>query len=1066
MSSPTNPSWKVWTLPLGRVRALGAALAGAARSWLGQPVGRRRLLILAAGLLVCSFTLGVLTYVLSIPYLPLRCAFSQGSHVPVINRVDHEFLYPAAPEQRAPLVGEGDTVVMLGDQAIRTWPQLLRKMRDLRTEQPQVECPTLPPLDLPPDVTHLRAGGENLVRVQLRRAGDGHLYSVWCRLGSVPLDALAPSLLWAFLKVGLFIVGALVFWKRPEDRSAAQFFLLCMVTFGAYMGGYHWLRITTQPVLFLVFMVSSILLPAVSLHFYLVFPRPKGFLLRYPRRTLLVIYGPPLLFLLLLVSGYLRVRWLFHGGGSPESQAAVLGVLLDEILVIVYVYFGVAVLWYLASVVCLVHSYQSAADATERNQVKWILIGALAAMVPIGYTLYLAFLHPDDFSGGGAAWPMFAASGCFTAAFTISITRYRLMQLDQIVSSGVMYFLISSLAGLVYYAVVFVGMILVGSRVAGPSLEQAFWVSGTALVMLVVLDLARARLMKVVDRHFRREKHQLDRTLRRLSQAVEQLVDPPALARRLLQASADLLGVPRGSVYLREGDPPLYRLADSLGPAPPLTELSSGCPLIEALRLDGTLVAGPRALTDPAQRQLQYLGGEAAQALVHEGQILAILVLGRKALGSYTPEDLNLLTGFAQITGLALVSAEGRRTIEALNRELKTKVEKIAEQQRRILALQSQLVQGSGVRGQGSGDRGQESGDGGQELGTGKAKDTLLPPDPCPLTPGIVGSSPQVRQLLQLVRKVSASQSVVLIRGESGTGKELLARALHENSPRAGKAFVKVHCAALSPGLLESELFGHVKGAFTGAHRDKVGRFELADGGTLFLDEIGDISLEVQTKLLRVLQERTFERVGSSEPVRVDVRVIAATHQDLERLIAQGRFREDLYYRLNVISVRVPPLRERREDIPELVQHFLRLYSQRCGKEVVQIDDDALALLKAYSWPGNIRQLENVIERAVVIAEGPVVTVEELAPEVRLAASWGTEDSPADGAAKVLPPARSPGIKPLSTVQAERAERDRREREQLVRALAAADGNKAEAARALGMARSTLISRLKKHGLS
>ena len=173
-----------------------------------------------------------------------------------------------------------------------------------------------------------------------------------------------------------------------------------------------------------------------------------------------------------------------------------------------------------------------------------------------------------------------------------------------------------------------------------------------------------------------------------------------------------------------------------------------------------------------------------------------------------------------------------------------------------------------------------------------------------PATPnGIVGSSPQVRQLLHLVRKVAASPSAVLLRGESGTGKELLARAIHENSPRAGKPFVKVHCAALSPGLLESELFGHVKGAFTSAIRDKVGRFEPADGGTLFLDEIGDINLEVQTKLLRVLQEMTFERVGSSEPVQVDVRIIAATHQDLEALIRQGRFREDLFYRLNVFPI-------------------------------------------------------------------------------------------------------------------------------------------------------------------
>jgi transcriptional regulator with GAF, ATPase, and Fis domain len=310
----------------------------------------------------------------------------------------------------------------------------------------------------------------------------------------------------------------------------------------------------------------------------------------------------------------------------------------------------------------------------------------------------------------------------------------------------------------------------------------------------------------------------------------------------------------------------------------------------------------------------------------------------------------------------------------------------------------------------------------------------------------------------------------VLLRGESGTGKEVLARAIHDHSPRSGKPFVKVHCAALSPSLLESELFGHVKGAFTNAIRDKVGRFEAADGGTLFLDEIGDVSLEVQVKLLRVLQEMTFERVGSSEPLKVDVRIIAATHQDLEALIRQGRFREDLFYRLNVLPIALPPLRAHAEDVPELAQHFLHLYAERSGKELVGIDDDALAALKSYSWPGNVRQLENVIERAVVVAEKPVITVDELPDEVRQGQS--SRESTATGACLLAAAdgawgEREWAVAPAgSIVQLERRERQRRERELVVRALAAAGGNKAEAARALGMARSTLLSRMKRLGLS
>jgi transcriptional regulator with GAF, ATPase, and Fis domain len=280
--------------------------------------------------------------------------------------------------------------------------------------------------------------------------------------------------------------------------------------------------------------------------------------------------------------------------------------------------------------------------------------------------------------------------------------------------------------------------------------------------------------------------------------------------------------------------------------------------------------------------------------------------------------------------------------------------------------------------------------------------------------------------------------------------------------------------------LLESELFGHVKGAFTNAIRDKIGRFEAADGGTLFLDEIGDISVEVQIKLLRVLQERTFERVGSSEPLKVDVRILAATHQDLEALMRQGRFREDLFYRLNVLPIHLPPLRERAEDIPELALHFLRLYNARMNKQVAGIDDDALALLKAYPWPGNIRQLENAIQHAVVIAEKPLVTIEELPPELRAAPSvFADEQSLLDDEVReatdhwsplsaYTPPSSGIMVPPnlMSAIQNERAERERRERDRLVRALAAAGGNKAEAARALGMARTTFLSRLKRLGLT
>jgi formate hydrogenlyase transcriptional activator len=241
--------------------------------------------------------------------------------------------------------------------------------------------------------------------------------------------------------------------------------------------------------------------------------------------------------------------------------------------------------------------------------------------------------------------------------------------------------------------------------------------------------------------------------------------------------------------------------------------------------------------------------------------------------------------------------------------------------------------------------------------------------------PDIVGESAALRQVLLEVRTVAPTDAAVLIRGETGTGKELVARALHQLSARRERAFLKLNCAAIPTGLLESELFGHEKGAFTGAIAQKVGRFELADGGTLFLDEVGDIPLELQPKLLRVLQDQEFERLGSTQTRRVNVRLVAATNRDLPQMMAEGRFRSDLYYRLNVFPVVLPPLRERRDDIPRLARHLTQRFARHLGKCIEVISAESLDALARYDWPGNIRELENVIERAVILSPGPELSI-------------------------------------------------------------------------------------------
>ena len=241
----------------------------------------------------------------------------------------------------------------------------------------------------------------------------------------------------------------------------------------------------------------------------------------------------------------------------------------------------------------------------------------------------------------------------------------------------------------------------------------------------------------------------------------------------------------------------------------------------------------------------------------------------------------------------------------------------------------------------------------------------------------IVGTSPALRAMLSRISKVAPSDSTVLITGETGTGKELVARAIHRRSQRSGRAFVSVNCAAIPCDLIASELFGHEKGAFTGAMQRRVGRFEMADGGTIFLDEVGELSPETQVALLRVLQEREFERVGGGRPIRVDVRIIAATNRDLQAAVADGTFRQDLFYRLNVFPIDVPPLRERKDDIPMLVQYFAQRYASSAGKTVRSIEKKTLELLQSYQWPGNIRELQNVIERSIILSSGDVFLVDE-----------------------------------------------------------------------------------------
>ncbi|MGP0064502.1 MAG: sigma 54-interacting transcriptional regulator, partial [Isosphaeraceae bacterium] len=850
---------------------------------------------------------------------------------------------------------KGDELQSIGNHSISEqsyvgYSDYIRAMRDLRN----------------------RVG--ETIEVEWRDQTTGNTRSARVVVQKPPGSTYFWSGVWFFQELLIFLIGARVFWKRPNDESARLFFVLCIVTVGAFMGGYHWTEIVFEPWLIYLFAMFAVFVPVVNLHFYLVFPRPNPIWVRHRRWVLGAIYGISTTYLLALWLSMRAAGWLsLHG--DPRTTAAfglVRGLAIGYVALAV-VYFGFCV-------ASLVYSYRNAATRDERNQVQWILLAAIVSSFLIAYLLGQAWNDPATLGRDNAAWPMFGVSLLFTMAHAFSITRYKLMEVEDLIDRSMVYFAFSLVAGLIYSVMLLIGGKLIGDRLfsTNPMTGGAWWAAFWVIVVLTLFEVARGRFQRVIDRRFFREKYKFDEAMHKMRLAVGSLVDRVTLGRRLLEAAGEVLRLEWGALYLLESSDQTFRLVASHGPTPEYQSLTSDNPLVERLRQAPTIRLSHATATgfgaDPASDAMIALGGEAATALGGEGLLAGLLVLGPKRSGMpYENEEMAFLGALSSVATLVLHSADIQETLKSLNQELRGKVDKIAEQQRRILILQDQLRERAG----------RERDEAGRSAGMGAIEPPVENDGDLGVFNAIKGSSAAVRKMIAMARKVASSPSAVLIRGESGTGKELLAAAIHQASPRTSRPFVKVHCAALSQSLLESELFGHVKGAFTGADRDRIGRFEQANSGTLFLDEIGDINLEVQTKLLRVLQEMSFERVGSSQAINVDVRILAATHQDLESLIRGGRFREDLYYRLNVICLHIPPLRDRREDIFELAVYFLNLHAQRIGKPLTHLEPEAVEALAAYGWPGNIRELENVLERAVVLADGPAITIDDLPPELR-----------------------------------------------------------------------------------
>ena len=636
-----------------------------------------------------------------------------------------------------------------------------------------------------------------------------------------------------------------------------------------------------------------------------------------------------------------------------------------------------------------------AATGAQRQQLKWLLFGCALGGVPTFLALPEAISDIDAFLLLGYRPYVMAMAIAGFATASLAVLRVRLADVDAVISRSVSYAVSSGLAIGVFFAVA-LGL--------GAVTEAVFDHAGFA--SQVVAAVAAAALFgpihrlvtRWLDRRFQRDRHHYVEALREISETALRIREPADLAREVVERTTRALRAAHGALYLRsvtgDGEEKLVPVA------------SEGGRYEGERSVDDALVPPRGGVTVPIVSDTE----------AGEPRIAGVLVLGPRLGGDlYSSRDRDLLGALAGQLSVALANAKAfgtiadmSRTLEKQNAEIRELRDKLEDENRYLRRRLDAAADGR----------------------------------------RLVGSSKVIRDLQRQLERAAATEATVLLRGETGTGKGLVARLIHEASERAEGPFIHVDCGAIPAGVFESELFGHERGAFTGAVRHRRGMFELADGGTLFLDEVGELPLDLQPKLLRVLQERSFSRVGGTKPVSIDVRIVAATNRDLAAMVRERRFREDLYYRLCVVEIEVPPLRARRSDVPELARALLPQLCRRNHKPLLDLSADALARLSSYGWPGNVRELENVLERGVVLSESREIGADDL----------------------VLPDAPLPKNELVERVEVEH-DADHREvmeaieKERLIDALRAAGGNRSGAARALGIPRTTLINKMRRYGL-
>ncbi|MDA0831665.1 MAG: sigma 54-interacting transcriptional regulator [Planctomycetota bacterium] len=1020
-----------------------------------------RRVIITFAISMVIYCLTVIGFVTTSPDIGVRCL--------LIGRAGPDSLRPGIEIQSLPSLNcltneppaNGSILLRVGEQPMRTYRDFPAALEWLRSAVPSGQPlyagtnPYLTGEPIPRPVIAVEGIG-TFVEIEYLAEGDPDVRRTYLQINSLPWSTLAQTMIWFALQLALTSLAGLAYWHRPFDNASRMFFLMTLVTMGAFVGGFHWWVIASNFWLNFPFVACAALVPVLLLNFFLIYPRSDSSMPRWLSATTRLIYVPAAVAIIFFV----MTLWELQSESSAVTAVASTQRMTQSIVQLqhgINAYLCLSATYFVWTVFQLIRSYVSSRNPLEQRQLWWMLCAGIFAAIPVGYTLYLALYDRSSFALGYASVPMFLASLSFMVAYLVGMIRYKLLLIDQFVDKGMWFYVVSSIVAVLFGMIMAGGGLVSRTLNTSPQPKQVLAVFLTTVMVTVILLWIRDRVQRIIDRRFFREKYQLDQLLVRVNRTVGDFVDQQTLSQRLILSCRDVLRVTWAAFYLRDRTGAVFQLVNVSDGRQIELQIAARPELTALLKEETTWQReqGRWREDSPIQNLLHVLKADLIQTLTVEGDVLGLVALGpRIDQSTFSAEDVTFLQALSHVTTVALQAARIHQNLNALNEELQTKTEQLTSQQRQITVLQTELAQQQSI----------EAAVSSEVFHRGAIK----------------GNSPALRKILEMAKKAALSDATILIRGESGCGKELLALAIHENSPRAKGPLVPVHCAALSPTLLESELFGHVKGAFTGANQDRIGRFEMARGGTLFLDEIGDITPETQIKLLRVLQQRCFEPVGSSRTVDVDVRLIAATHRSLEQLMTTGQFREDLFYRLNVVALELPPLRDRPDDIFELIWHFLKRACHRTGKPLLHISPDVVKVLENYPWPGNIRELENVIERAVVLSEGNSLTMRELPEVVLVGAKYRDEramNSDGSVGTSVKKPARvqrgttsNSSAATLPSVTTDTSPRDvitnsANEREILQEALQSANGNLAQAARALGVPRSTFYSRLKKYGI-